>query len=227
MKAKYTITLNDLISEGFNLFDFDYNLYPYNSDKDNFQNMFIEYYRFNEIGLETPHLFKLYFKSTFLVNIKRLNEELEIFSKPFSGGKLTKVYNDNKEIIINKTNTNTRTIDGTDNINMNLNSDSNQTNKDDYLDTPETAITENNYYTNIRNINTNNVYNEESTNSKTYEKNDKLTINEDITNNENNDGEYTINQIYDYSKQLNDFYNTKDIYINFFEKFRELFMGVF
>ena len=63
-----------------NLFDFDYNLHPQNmiGDKEELQNTILNMYRYREIGIETPWYFKQQFTTLFFLNLKKLNELLDV-----------------------------------------------------------------------------------------------------------------------------------------------------
>lgn len=52
--AKYTEVLGNIVAEGYNLFDFDYNSVL---DKTELQNGFTDYWYFREIGFETVEMF--------------------------------------------------------------------------------------------------------------------------------------------------------------------------
>ena len=87
MRAKYTITLNDLIEDGCNLFNFEWTIQPNTGSKDEVQDTIIRMYQFREIGLETPYYFQQEFKNSFLNNLPWLNKTLEIYnSLAFAGG---------------------------------------------------------------------------------------------------------------------------------------------
>ena len=61
--AKYTIELYDMLKDkNFKLFDFDYDFYEEEAKK-KFEEKFIDYFMFDEIGFETPHRFKHFLKA--------------------------------------------------------------------------------------------------------------------------------------------------------------------
>ncbi|MGL5569364.1 MAG: hypothetical protein ACRDB9_08985 [Cetobacterium sp.] len=63
--AKYTIELHTLLKDStFKLFDFDYDFYTDNNGiRNNFEEKFIQHYRFSEIGFESVARFKHMLKS--------------------------------------------------------------------------------------------------------------------------------------------------------------------
>lgn len=56
--ANYTLELRQIVEScNYNLFDFDYNLYD-NDHKEEFEQKFIDYFYFDEIGFKTVEIFK-------------------------------------------------------------------------------------------------------------------------------------------------------------------------
>lgn len=74
--AKYTVELKDIVRSGYKLFDFQYPFYD-ESKREEFQQLFIDYFYFREIGTETVGRFQHYLKSKFLVSLPYYNELLE------------------------------------------------------------------------------------------------------------------------------------------------------
>lgn len=87
--AKYTQELWEIIEDGVNLFDFNYNLWDI-TKKSELQNNFIEHFKFHEIGSETIQRFKDRLKCRWLETIdkysilfeanERLNNEVDVLS---------------------------------------------------------------------------------------------------------------------------------------------------
>lgn len=74
--AKYTVELNDIIKSGYKLFDFDYTFYD-ETKKPEFEDRFLDYYRFHEIGVETVARFQHNLKVTFIEKLPYYNMLLE------------------------------------------------------------------------------------------------------------------------------------------------------
>lgn len=55
--AQYTVTIKQMVESGIKIFDFDYPMFK-EEYKPTFEKLFIDYFYFDEIGLETPALFK-------------------------------------------------------------------------------------------------------------------------------------------------------------------------
>lgn len=55
--AQYTVTIKQMVDSGIKIFDFDYPMFK-EEYKPTFEKLFIDYFYFDEIGLETPALFK-------------------------------------------------------------------------------------------------------------------------------------------------------------------------
>lgn len=216
-----------------NLFDFDYNLHPQNltGDKEELQNTILNMYRYREIGIETPWYFKQQFTALFFLNLKKLNELLDVFyGNNFIGSKTTKDGKNNHDRTI--TDTGSESVDET--IDFSLTSHNTDTTKtgnigDRYLDTPESVLgtSSTQYATNInnRNISENMGISETGVSTQSNDKT-KSTNNKRLDNYTDNES-YTITQIYDYSKALNDRQELKEIYYWYATLFEDLFMGVF
>lgn len=74
--AKYTQELWEIIEDGVNLFDFDYNFWDV-TKKSELQNNFIEHFKFHEIGSETVQRFKDRFKCRWLEVIDKYSKMFE------------------------------------------------------------------------------------------------------------------------------------------------------
>lgn len=107
--AQVTIELNTLLKvNNFKLFDFDY---PYFDTvwKNQFEKQFVEFFRFHEIGSETPDLFKQRLESRLnlelpdiLLNLRTLKE----VTNPLILEKITKIYREGEDKLKNETNSN-------------------------------------------------------------------------------------------------------------------------
>ena len=125
--AKYTIELYTLLKdEKFNLFDFDYDFYEEEA-KTNFQEKFIDYYMFNEIGSETVKRFKHQLKA-------KLNLIMPYYKQLYK----TQLEAENINFLLNKDLKETfiRDIEGTDTSNnvSSTSANSDSTSKESYLD---------------------------------------------------------------------------------------------
>ena len=155
MRAKYTITLNDLIEDGFNLFNFEWTIQPNTVSKDEVQDTIIRMYQFREIGLETPYYFQQEFKNSFLNNLPWLNKTLEIYySLAFAGGqeKKTSTISRDTTTTLTRTDATKKTTEDTNTIDKSVETSNNV--GDRYLDTPENVLgsTSTRYATSINNL---------------------------------------------------------------------------
>ena len=149
--SNYTIELRFLENPPFNkLFDFHYDYYMkglvsdevYNQKKKEFENKFLEFYYFDEIGYKTPDRFKQRLKNYFDMGFKKWNEryntELEVEKQ-------------NINFLLNKDLTEERITSGnasgsaTTSSSSTSNSNNTASNKNIVNDTPDTrfATTEN------------------------------------------------------------------------------------
>lgn len=133
--SRYTLELRQLIeTEGFELFDFQYNFFDENLKQD-FQNLFIDYFYFREIGFETIGRFK-----------KELKTKLNLIHHYYKEYYKTVQQVEIEEFMVTKdaTDTFTRILEGeqnnngTSSTNSNANSTSNSTDK--FFDTPNSKV---------------------------------------------------------------------------------------
>lgn len=119
---KYTTTIMEMIENNVVIFDFDYPFY--NEDiKPNFEQLFIDYFYFDEIGVETVSRFKHLLKN-------KLNLIMPYWNKIFLSSELEMRILDNYSVTetFEKTTTNDNTGNNT-NTNRNL-----------YKDAPKTKV---------------------------------------------------------------------------------------
>lgn len=213
--SKYTITIKNLIDNGFDFGLKNYPIFDENYRKTLNQNILYHYYE-NEIGLETPELFKFYLN-------QKLNEIMPYYNVLYE--KQRKLLN-NLENNVNLTETLERTNNTTTNSNTNSTSNSNGTsnNKNLFLDTPQGnqykgTIDDTNYATNVtfdRNNSTNQI-----SDSSTSSGDADTTENYIKTIIGNNGGKYSIDILNDIKNNL---LNIDMLIIN---DLNELFMGLF
>lgn len=125
--AKYTIELYDLVtSPNFKLFDFEYDFYEAEA-KTNFQEKFIDYYMFDELGVETVKRFKHQLKA-------KLNLIMPYYKELYK----TQLEAKNINFLLNKDLKETfiRDIEGTDTSNnvSSTSANSDSLSKESYLD---------------------------------------------------------------------------------------------
>ena len=145
--SNYTIELRFLNNPPMtSLFDFDYNYYMkglvseevYQQKKKDFENKFLEFYYFDEIGYKTPDRFKQRLKNYLDMGFKKWNEryntELEV-QKQNINFLLNKDLIEERTTEGNATGTATSTSTNTSNIN------STSKNKNVVNDTPDTRFT--------------------------------------------------------------------------------------
>ena len=121
---KYTLTLGDLIENNVNIFDFDYPFYSLEY-KPTFEKHFIDYFYFDEIGLETVARFKHALKVKF-------NLIMPYWNKIFLADNLEQRILDNYDVTETYTRNGKNKINSTsENTNKNLYSD-NGINKTDF-----------------------------------------------------------------------------------------------
>ena len=77
--TQYTLTLKEIIDNGYNIFDFDYTLYD-GGDKTALENEIKDFYYLREMGAETVDRFLFYFRVTFLKNLKMYNVKMEAYT---------------------------------------------------------------------------------------------------------------------------------------------------
>ena len=186
--SNYTIELRFLENPPFNkLFNFEYDYYMkglvsdevYNQKKKEFENKFLEFYYFDEIGYKTPDRFKQrlknYLDMGFKVWNERYNTELEV-EKQEINFLLNKDLTEERITEGNATGNSSTTSTSTSNSNTTAN------NKNTVNDTPDTRFTSTeNFATSITNdestTNSSNTGNGETTNTS----NQNSNVNEKFT----------------------------------------------
>lgn len=213
--SKYTITIRQLLK---NNFDFGLNNYPIfdESYRSTLNQKILNHYYENEIGLETPELFKFYLNQKLeeimpYYNIL-YNKQIKILSNIENNVNLTETFNRT-----NNTNTSTSS-------NSTSNSSGTSNNKNLFLDTPQGdtykgTIDDTDYATNVTFDNNNNTNNITDTSSSTGDAD--TTENYIKTVIGNNGGRYNIELL----KDIKD--NLMNIDMLIITDLNELFMGLF
>lgn len=230
MRAKYTITLNDLIEDGFNLFNFDWTIQPNTVSKDEVQDTIIRMYQFREIGLETPYYFQQEFKNSFLNNLPWLNKTLEIYySLAFAGGqeKKTSTISRDTTTTLTRTDATKKTTEDTNTIDKSVETSNNV--GDRYLDTPENVLgsTSTRYATSINNQTQSGSETTDETDTRNIDETGSLNRSDDGTEETTENEDYTITRTTNLTNELKNRYEVNDILYQFALKFDDLFMGVF
>lgn len=230
MRAKYTITLNDLIEDGFNLFNFEWTIQPNTVSKDEVQDTIIRMYQFREIGLETPYYFQQEFKNSFLNNLPWLNKTLEIYySLAFAGGqeKKTSTISRDTTTTLTRTDATKKTTEGTNTIDKSVETSNNV--GDRYLDTPENVLgsTSTRYATSINNQTQSGSETTDETDTRNIDETGSLNRSDDGTEETTENEDYTITRTTNLTNELKNRYEVNDILYQFALKFDDLFMGVF
>ena len=230
MRAKYTITLNDLIEDGFNLFNFEWTIQPNTVSKDEVQNTIIRMYQFREIGLETPYYFQQEFKNSFLNNLPWLNKTLEIYySLAFAGGqeKKTSTISRDTTTTLTRTDATKKTTEDTNTIDKSVETSNNV--GDRYLDTPENVLgsTSTKYATSINNQTQSGSETTDETDTRNIDETGSLNRSDDGTEETTENEDYTITRTTNLTNELKNRYEVNDILYQFALKFDDLFMGVF
>lgn len=230
MRAKYTITLNDLIEDGFNLFNFEWTIQPNTVSKDEVQDTIIRMYQFREIGLETPYYFQQEFKNSFLNNLPWLNKTLEIYySLAFSGGqeKKTSTISRDTTTTLTRTDATKKTTEDTNTIDKSVETSNNV--GDRYLDTPENVLgsTSTRYATSINNQTQSGSETTDETDTRNIDETGSLNRSDDGTEETTENEDYTITRTTNLTNELKNRYEVNDILYQFALKFDDLFMGVF
>ena len=145
--SNYTIELRFLNNPPMtSLFDFSYDYYMkglvsdevYNQKKKDFENKFLEFYYFDEIGYKTPDRFKQRLKNYLDMGFKkwqeRYNTELEVQKQNIN-------FLLNKDLIEERTTEGNATGTATSTSTSTSNSNSNVNNKNTVNDTPDTRFT--------------------------------------------------------------------------------------
>lgn len=230
MRAKYTITLYELLNAGFKLFDFDWTVQPNTVDKADVENTIIRMYQFREIGFETPYYFQQEFQNAFLNHLPWLNKTLELYySLSFAGKQEKKSSTFSRDSTTKLTRTDDATRKGDDTTTKSETVEVSNNIGDRYLDTPENVLgaSSSSYATSINN----------QTQSGTGSSDESVTrnIDETRTSNRSDSGseeateneEYTVTRIDNLSTELKNRYEINEILFQFSLKFDDLFMGVF
>lgn len=230
MRAKYTITLNDLIEDGFNLFNFEWTIHPNTVSRDEVQDTIIRMYQFREIGLETPYYFQQEFKNSFLNNLPWLNKTLEIYySLAFAGGqeKKTSTISRDTTTTLTRTDATKKTTEDTNTIDKSVETSNNV--GDRYLDTPENVLgsTSTRYATSINNQTQSGSETTDETDARNIDETGSLNRSDDGTEETTENEDYTITRTTNLTNELKNRYEVNDILYQFALKFDDLFMGVF
>lgn len=230
MRAKYTITLNDLIEDGFNLFNFEWTIQPNTVSKDEVQDTIIRMYQFREIGLETPYYFQQEFKNSFLNNLPWLNKTLEIYySLAFAGGqeKKTSTISRDTTTTLTRTDATKKTTEDTNTIDKSVETSNNV--GDRYLDTPENVLgsTSTRYATSINNQTQSGSETTDETDTRNIDESGSLNRSDDGTEETTENEDYTVTRTTNLTNELKNRYEVNDILYQFALKFDDLFMGVF
>ncbi len=230
MRAKYTITLNDLIEDGFNLFNFEWTIQPNTVSKDEVQDTIIRMYQFREIGLETPYYFQQEFKNSFLNNLPWLNKTLEIYySLAFAGGqeKKTSTISRDTTTTLTRTDATKKTTEDTNTIDKSVVTSNNV--GDRYLDTPENVLgsTSTRYATSINDQTQSGSETTDETDTRNIDETGSLNRSDDGTEETTENEDYTITRTTNLTNELKNRYEVNDILYQFALKFDDLFMGVF
>lgn len=230
MRAKYTITLNNLIEDGFNLFNFEWTIQPNTVSKDEVQDTIIRMYLFREIGLETPYYFQQEFKNSFLNNLPWLNKTLEIYySLAFAGGqeKKTSTISRDTTTTLTRTDATKKTTEDTNTIDKSVETSNNV--GDRYLDTPENVLgsTSTRYATSINNQTQSGSETTDETDTRNIDETGSLNRSDDGTEETTENEDYTITRTTNLTNELKNRYEVNDILYQFALKFDDLFMGVF
>ena len=145
--SKFTIELRFLETPPiYKIFDFQYNYYMkglvpdevYEQKKKEFENKFIDFHYFNEIGYETPDRFKQRLKNYLDMGFKkwqeRYNTELEVQKQNIN-------FLLNKDLIEERTTEGNATGTATSTSTSTSNTNNNSSNKNTVNDTPDTRFT--------------------------------------------------------------------------------------
>ena len=180
--SNYTIELRFLNNPPMtSLFDFDYNYYMkglvsdevYNQKKKEFENKFLEFYYFDEIGYKTPDRFKQRLKNYLDMGFKKWQEryktELEVERQKIN-------FLLNKDLIEERITEGNATGNSSTTSSSTSNNNSSANNKNTVNDTPDTRFTSTeNFATSITNdestTNSSNTINGETTNTSNQNSN--------------------------------------------------------
>ena len=198
--SKYTITIKKLMKNGFNFGLQDYPIFDENY-RETLNNNILYYYYEDEIGFETPELFKIYLNRT-------MNRIMSYYNNLYLAQKNildSGIFNN-----VNYKETSNRQL------NSYANSTSNSKGKGLYQDTPQgqismTEFEDQHYATNLT------LNNNESTDSSNGNSVDDYIRN--VTG--NNGNRYPVELLYEVRKNL---INIDDLIIN---ELKDLFMGIY
>lgn len=127
----YTIDLYTLLQDkNFKVFDFDYNFYNEGHKKD-FEEKFINYYMFNEIGFETVIRFKHYLK-------EKLNRIAPYYEQLYKTE--LRCLEGDIDFMLNKDLRETIDVTGSNSSNSKTNATSTNTSKESYLDNGNASL---------------------------------------------------------------------------------------
>ena len=130
----YTITIRNLLDNGYKLFDFDYPIFD-ESYRSVLEKKIIDRYYFREIGLETPGQFKHYLKM-------RLNEIMPYYNQLYKSEGIMNKEGFNPLYNLDTTETQTRTVSQETEATQTGSTDviSESTGKNVFQDTPQNRL---------------------------------------------------------------------------------------
>ena len=183
--SNYTIELRFLNNPPMTtLFDFDYNYYMkdlvpeevYNQKKKEFENKFLEFYYFDEIGYKIPDRFKQRLKNYLDMGFKkwqeRYNTEIEVQKQNIN-------FLLNKDLIEERTTEGNATGTATSTSTSTSNTNNNSSNKNTVNDTPDTRFTTTeNFATSITTDETSSNYTNTGNGETTNTSNQNSNVNE-------------------------------------------------
>ena len=186
--SNYTIELRFLENPPITkLFDFEYDYYMkglvnddiYKQKKKEFENKFLEFYYFDEIGYKTPDRFKQRLKNYLDMGFKkwqeRYNTELEVQKQNIN-------FLLNKDLVEERTTEGNATGTSTTNSTSTSNINNNSSNKNTVNDTPDTRFTTTeNFATSITNDESNTQTTNNGTGETTNTSNQNSNVNERFT----------------------------------------------
>ena len=196
--AKYTITIKTLLKNNFNFGLQNYPIFDENY-RSTLNNNILNFYYENEIGFETPELFKFY-----------LNNKLSLIMPYYNN-----LYNAQKEVLNNLLGNVNITEQLKRDVSNDSTSKSNSTNKSVYQDTPQGELVNQdiNNFTYATNMNLNGINDTSNVNGNTNETYIKTIIG-------NNGGKYNIELL---NEIKNNLMNIDALII---EELQDLFMGI-
>ena len=129
--SKYTMTIEEVLRNDGIIFDFSYPIIE--EYREEFEQLFIDYFMFDEIGTETFARFKLTLKT-------RLNLVMPYWNKIYESQSLEQRILDNYDITELYDRTTKNDVSGVGTSNNTTNSNGTNMNKNLYKDTPKTKI---------------------------------------------------------------------------------------